>query len=110
MANKFIKNLTSSDSAIKEQRATIIAEEAQAAQTELIQTLKKEKRKLDSKLMNLEDMHGETTVSLNPVKEGFDANKWVKELQDTKIAILNKGVEIDTAEETYNEWFADVEA
>jgi len=108
--NKFISNLTASNKTIKESRAKIVSEDALDAQTELVRELKKSKRELERRLIQLSDMSPDSELSLKVVKDNFNAAAWVKEIQDIKIELANKEVELTLAEATFNEWFGDVEA
>jgi hypothetical protein len=105
MANKFISNLTQAGQQIKEQRAQLIAEDAEAAQSKLLETLKDEERSLKRKLMTLSDIYPDSELSLLVTKDKFDATQWAKDMQDVKISLLNKQVEIKAAQLTYDEWF-----
>ena len=107
--NKFAKNLTKDAKGIKEQRAKILAEDTKNEQDDLVRNLNREKRELEITLLNLTDLSPDNTYSLKPGGDKFNAKTWVKEMQDTKIAILNKTVEIKTAEETLKEWFDEKE-
>lgn len=107
MATKFTKNLTLNNKSIKESRAQLIGEDAEAAQAELLRTLRQQHRDLQRKKDSLSDLYPDTELSLQPAKGGFDAKKWVVDLQNTNVAIANKQIEIDIAQETYEEWFSD---
>jgi membrane glycosyltransferase len=107
--NKFISNLTASNKSIKEARAKVISEDAIDAQQELVRELKKEKRELDRRLMQLSDMSPDSELSLKVVKDTFKASEWAKEIQAIKIELANKSIEIKLAEETFKEWFEDVQ-
>lgn len=103
--NKFIKNLTLSDSGIKEKRARILGEQAKTAQQDLVTRLTKEKNSLDLKLDSLQDLAPDQNTSLRPGGENFNADTWVNQIQDTKIELLNKQIELKIATETFTEWF-----
>lgn len=105
--SKFVKNLVQDAKGIKEQRAKILAEDTKIELETLINQLRKDKRELDVKILNLTDLSPDNTYSLKPGGDNFNAAKWVDEMQDAKIALLNKQVELYTAEETYNEWFTE---
>lgn len=105
--NKFITTLTASNKSIKEARAKMISEDAVDAQQELVRELKKEKRELERRLMQLSDMSPDSELSLKVVKDTFKATDWVKEIQTIKVELANKTVELQLAEETFSEWFED---
>ena len=107
--NKFASNLARNNKAIKETRANRIASQAKMAQDALVMKLQKEKMELEAKLEDLEDLNPDTALSLNPIKGEFDADKWVNEIQDVKVALLNKKVEVTAAENTLKEYFTDEE-
>lgn len=105
--SKFKANLVKDAKGIKEQRASIIENSARKAQENLVRTLTDELDLLNEKLLNLEDMSPDNTYSLRPTGKDFDPRRWVNELQNTKIAILNKEIEITVAKTTMTEWFVD---
>lgn len=107
--NKFIQNLTKGNAAIKEARANIIGEDALDAQTQILDNLKREKRELDRKLLELTDMYPDSELSLRVVKKDFNAKELFKDIQETKVDLLAKKVELTLAEETYKEWFGSEE-
>ena len=107
--SKFVSNLVKDAKGIKEQRAKILAEDTKNEQEDLVRRLTREKRDLEVKLLNLTDLSPDNTYSLKPGGDKFDAKSWVKEMQSTKIDILNKTIELQTAEETLKEWFKDGE-
>lgn len=103
--NKFITVLTASNSTIKEARAKIVSEDVFDASDELTRSLKQEKRELERRLLNLSDMNRDSELSLKVVKDNFDAKAWIKEIQEVKVALAMKDVELKLATETHNEWF-----
>lgn len=105
MSNKFIKSLTGSDSSIKEQRAILIGAQAENAQATLLINLRKEVSGLQLQIDKMSDLGPEATTDLRVGKE-FNADTWVRDLQNLKISLLNRQVELETAEATYDEWFA----
>lgn len=107
MANKFISNLTSNTSDIKKNRATIISQDAEAAQEELLRKLEQELRDLNAKVLEVSDLYPESEFSLMVTAKKFDAKEWAKTLQNLNIQILNKTVEVNAARKTYDEWFKD---
>lgn len=105
--NKFAQNLTLSSTSIKETRAKLISEDAQAAHEELLRKLQQDLRDLARKKDALSDLYPESELSLMIAKPNFDAKKWVADLQNLGVAMANKTVEIKIAQDTYNEWFAE---
>lgn len=106
---KFITNLKRSNKQIKDARAKIIAEDALDAQTQLLDSIKREKRELDRKLLELTDLHPDSELSLRVVRKDFNAKELFKEIQSTKVELANKTVELQIAMETYTEWFDEKE-
>lgn len=105
--NKFAKNLTLSNSQIKEARANIIAEDAKAAHEELLRMLKQEQRDLERRKLALSDLYPDSELSLRIAQPNFNAKTWVKDLQDIGVSLANKSVEIKIAQDTFDEWFSD---
>ena len=106
--NKFTKNLEATNKEIKGKRAQMIAIEVQEEQTDLLTKLKREKRALDKKLMDLEDLSPDSAYSLRPTAKDFNAKNWVKEIQDTKVSLRLIEVQIEIAEDTFKEYFSEV--
>lgn len=104
-ANKFTKNLSQSRKDIRGKRASLIADDAKDAQEQLVRELKQEYRELERKLVNLDDIYPDDATSMNAVKRDFDAVDWVKQMQETKIALAMKKIEVETAELTAKEYF-----
>lgn len=105
--SKFVNNLVKDAKGIKEQRAIILANAAKNAQEDLTRNLQRELDILKEKMLNLEDMSPDNTYSLRPGGKDFDPTRWVTEVQKTKVAILNKTIELKVANETTAEWFAE---
>lgn len=108
--NKFVKQLTANESGIKTRRATIIGNQAKTAQDKLVLNLRSQKEELESRQSNLEDLGPDSTISLKPVGDNFDASAWVQEVQNTKVELLNIKIQLEVAEKTLSEWFVDEEA
>jgi len=105
--SKFVSNLVKDSKGIKQQRAEILAEETKNEQDDLVREITKRKRDLEIKLLNLTDLSPDNTYSLKPGGEGFNPKSWVREIQNTKIELLNIAVELKAANETTAEWFGD---
>ena len=103
--NKFVKTLSASDSSIKETRATILSEQTEIEASTMVQNLKKEKLTLQSKISQMTDLAPETSDSLRPGSKDFNAAKWIKDLHTFKMQLKLKQIELDEAENIYNEWF-----
>ena len=103
--NKFIATVSASDAKIKLTRATNLGELASIETSALIQNLRREKLQLENKIANMSDLSPETTTSLRPGGEDFDAATWIKELHSATMELKLKNIELTTAEDIYNEWF-----
>ena len=103
----FYKTLTASNKDIKANRAAIIAEDVEMYQNQLIETLKLKTRECNRQIMNLEDLSGDSIVSLNPVKDNFKADEWVNQMQALKVELANLEIELEIAQETYTTYFSE---
>lgn len=106
---KFLKNLTASNKSIKDSRAKLIAEDAEQACRDLVLDIEKQIRDLKRTLMNLEDLSPDSALSLKPVSGDFDAIAWAKKINETKIELKLKQIDLDIAKETLTEYFGDEE-
>lgn len=106
--NKFRANLTASNKAIKDSRAIIIEEDAIAEQSSLIIELETKLRDLKRTKLNLEDLSPDNMMSLQPAKGDFDAKKWVRQMQELKLSILETSLELECARETMEEYFTNL--
>ena len=102
-SNKFFTKLTASNKEILADRAVLIANSAQRKQEALISQLQDA---LDSKKevkMRLQDLGPNCTTSLK--FPDFDATRWVQDMQEVSMEILDIQEQLDVAEANYNEWF-----
>lgn len=106
--NKFTKDLTASNKEIKAARAKIVGEDVKDASEEMIHNLKKARRTLERRLLNICDMHRDSELSLKVVKDNFNATAWIKEIQEIKVELANNEVELSIAEATHKEWFGKI--
>jgi hypothetical protein len=107
MANKFVRSIAGSVEGIKLARVTVLATQASLAQDDLINTLKRKLAGLDLQLTQLTDLAPDSTDSLRP-GEGFDPVQWVTAVQSLKVEMDKVSKQLAFAEETHNEWFAEV--
>lgn len=105
MSNKFIKNLITGDSGIKEKRAGIVAQQAENAQTKLLTRLKTEKSNLELKIDQLQDLSPTDSTSLKVGGDNFDPEVWVLEIHNAKVELATKEIELEIAQKSYDEWF-----
>ena len=107
ISNKFITTLSASDSTIKTTRASLLAQEAKIEASTLVQNLERDMLVLEGKIASLTDLAPETTYSLKPGGENFDAAKWVKELHETKMKVKLKEIALNEARAIVEEWFGE---
>lgn len=101
--NKFVSTITKSHEGIREDRAQNKAQKTELKQKALVDKLQGEVLDLEGKIQDLTDLAPEDTTSLKP--QDFDEEHWVEKMQQYKIDLLNKQIELETAKETYNDWF-----
>ena len=104
---KFKSELSKSNKSIKAQRANMVAEDAKFAQEEILRNLQAQKRELEKQLIMCSDMSPDSELSLKVVKDDFDAKLWATSIQRIKVDLANKEVEMQLAQDTYDEWFSD---
>ena len=107
--NKFIKLISDNGSGTLIRRAETISTAAEVAQQNIVNQLKQQKSQLEMKVINLTDFAPETTDSLRPGDKDWDAAKWAKELQETKEQLYDINIQLKIAEETYNEFFKEIQ-
>jgi phytoene dehydrogenase-like protein len=105
--SKFVKTLAASNDAIKETRAKMLADTTVLEVESFVQALKKEKLELQNKLANLTDLAPDNSYSLRPGSKDFNAKEWMLELHTTKMLIKLKDMELEVAQDIYNEWFGE---
>jgi hypothetical protein len=105
--NKFESLITSTDSALA-RRASNIAITAEIAQQEVVNSLKVEKAKLESDLMNLTDLAPNSKFSLRPGTKDWDPKTWAANLQNVKVKLHSTNIMLKLAEETYTEYFTEL--
>lgn len=108
VTNKFTTNLTKSDSAIKGDRARIAGTSAEKAQRKIIDNLIEKQDELILEQIKLSDLNPTTNTSLIVGDGQFNGTQWAEKMHEIKVALLNVEVELEIAEETYEEWFAPI--
>jgi len=103
--NKLTSQITKDTKDLKKTRAIMLAQDLEAEQVALIARLEREMRELESQRLSLLDF-GPDNVNDLKVKS-VNANAWVYELQDLKVGIENKKVELMVATETWTDLFED---
>ena len=105
--NKFAKSISANKSDILESRAKNLAEEATIEVESFVNNLRKELLQLKSKLNDLTDLAPENTFSLRPGIKNFVVSEWIKQLHSIKMQITVKELELQEAQEIYDEWFSE---
>ena len=103
--NKFTSLISSNGNETLKRRASIIAQNAEVAQQNLVNELKQKKTELELRIADLTDLAPESTESLRPGTKDWDAKKWVKDLQQAKQDKYMNDIQLKLAEETFNEYF-----
>ena len=106
--NKFESIVGNNSNAVLARRAGNLAKTARLSQQSLVNTLEAKKADVEGKIINLTDLAPTSKDSLAPGVEDFNAKNWVEELQSTKLELYDLEVSIKLANETYNEYFADI--
>lgn len=106
MSTKFSTILSSTGTAVLKRRANIINDNARQAQLDLINTLKKKLRVVDSRIADLEDLSVKSTDSL-VVGESFDADVWVEKMQQNRLDKRDLQIELEIAESVMAEYFTE---
>ncbi len=110
ISNKFINTISASDSTIKTTRASLLAQEARIEANTLVQNLERDMLVLEGKIASLTDLAPETTYSLKPGGDNFNAAVWVKDLYETKMKMKLKEIALNEARSIVEEWFSEATA
>ena len=105
--SKFVATLTSSNDGIKQQRANSLKLGTELEAKTLVQNLTRELLTIRNQIDKLSDLGPTTIMELTVGGVDFDATKWVKEMHDLKLDERVKVIELEAAEELYNEWFGE---
>jgi len=103
--SKFLTNLLQDGSGIKQQRAEQLFNSASIAHSNLLNKLRGDVNNLESKLFGLHDLHPTNSTDLTVGGANFHPENWVNDVQNTKVVLLTKRIELKVAEETNKEWF-----
>lgn len=106
--SKFQNNLTLSYKDIRGKRASLITEDVKIAQEDVIKNLSDQKRSLERKLLDLEDLSPDSEMSLHPGRKEFNPVNWVNQVQDTKVTLEIVERKLTIAKDTYEEFFGEV--
>ena len=103
--SKFLKQIIVSHKDIREQRAANLAKRAEMEQESYVRDLEKRKFDLQDKIDELSDLGPKSTMTLsNP---DVSAQKWVKEMNQTRLELELLNRELEIAEEIQKEWFSE---
>lgn len=107
--NKFQTLISQNENEVLKRRAEALATHAEIAQSAIVNKLKQEKTKIELEILNLTDLAPDTTDSLRPGGKDWDATTWAKNLQKAKQDLYNIKIQLQLAEETYNEYFTELD-
>lgn len=107
--NKFQSLVGQNGNDVLKRRAEALATHAEIAQSAIVNKLKQEKTKIELDILNLTDLAPETNDSLRPGSKDWDATTWARNLQKAKQDLYNVKIQLQLAEETYNEYFTELE-
>ena len=106
--SKFVTQLSRGNKQIKIDRARRIGEACSDAQVKLVMDVKSKIRNKQNRLDEMTDLSADNqSTTTNLISKSFNADDFVKEINDLKVDIANLEVELEVAEETSNEWFAE---
>jgi hypothetical protein len=100
--------LSASNEGIKAERARILGNQASISAGRLVTDLQDQVLVLENKVYEMTDFAPESADSLRP-GAGFNAATWIKDLHKTRLDLRLKRIELDEAEQIYNEWFGETE-
>lgn len=103
--NKFTKLISNTGNDTLKRRAENIAQTAEIAQQNLVNSLKQKKAEINLLIENLTDLAPEDTDSLRPGNKDWDPKVWVTELQKAKEDKYTIEIQLKLAQETFNEYF-----
>jgi len=104
--SKFVIQLSRGNKQIKIDRARRVGASCADAQTKLVMDIKSKIRNKQDRLDEMTDLSADNqSTTNNLISKGFNADDFVKEINDIKIELANLEVELEVAEETTAEWF-----
>lgn len=107
--NEFIKRISSNGDQTMQRRSATLSTTAELAQSNLLNQLKAKKAQLELEIDKLTDLAPETTDSLRPGTKDWDATQWVIAIQNAKVELYQVNIAIKLAEETYKEFFTEID-
>lgn len=106
---KFESILASTGSAVLQRRAAAINLDATQAQQDLINAIKKEIRKVENQIYNLEDLSIKSTDSL-VVGESFNSELWASQMHKCSMELYKLNEQLQIAEANTTKYFTVTEA
>lgn len=103
--SKFATLISNNGDSLLKNRADNLALTADIAQQSLVNNLKNQKANLELQLTELTDLAPKNKLDLSPNSENWDPSKWVSEVQSIKQKLYKIEIQLQLAEETYNEFF-----
>lgn len=107
--NKFQSKLSAGSKEVLSDRAKNLSDEVILEVETFISNLKREKIQLSNKINNLTDLGPDNTYSLRPGAKDFKASSWMKELHQSRMELKLKIVELEVAQDIYDEWFGEAD-
>ena len=104
--SKFLELISDNSNATLKRRANSIAQNAEIAQQNIVNSLKQQKSALELKIADLTDFAPDSKDSLRPRNKDWNAEKWAKELQEAHEQLWQVNISLGIAEKTYKEYFA----
>lgn len=105
--NKFTELISNNGNETLNRRASAIAQNAEIAQQDILNSLKKQHAELTLKKESLTDLAPDSTVSLRPGSKDWNPDTWAAELQETKQKLYFLEIQIKLAQETFDEYFTE---
>ena len=102
---KFESILTQNFSEIKKSRAKLLCDSAKTTQEKLVNDKKAVVLKIERDIDELTDLAPSSVTQLK--LDRFDAEEWVAKLQDLRCQLYEAKIELDIAQNTYNEFFTE---
>jgi len=106
---KFLKMMSQADNNTLKSRANAINQQADIAQTNVINGLKQRKAEIEIQIQSLTDFAPDNTQSLRPGMANWNPSKWAKDLHNAKVELYELELQLKIAEETYKEFFGEEE-
>lgn len=107
--NKFTELISNNTSSTLARRAGSISTAAEIAQQNIVNQLKQRKSEIELQIIGLTDLAPETSDSLRPGDKDWNAKEWAIQLQEAKESLYNIEIQLQLAEETYNEYFTELD-